>query len=828
MKVLKFGGSSVGSPESIKKVFSIIKAYKEQEQEFAVVISAMQGVTNQLIELGNLAAISDESYLKILKEIEERHFNTIKEIVSVKSQSKIFAKIKLLINELEDLLHGVYLLKELSSRSLDLVLSFGERLSAYLLSEYLKQEGIEAEYLDARKLIKTDKNFGSARVLFQITDYNIVEYFQEHKALQVITGFIGSTEKDETTTLGRGGSDYTASIFGAALGATEIEIWTDVDGVMTADPRKVKRAFSLNSLSYVEAMEMSHFGAKVIYPPTLQPAFNKNIPLLIKNTFNTDFPGTYIGEKAGNKDLIIKGISSIQNVALINIQGSGMIGVPGVASRVFGALAKKEISVILITQASSEYSICFALDPLFSSRAKEAIEEEFSNELKAAKIDKIIIETNLSVVAIIGENMRNTTGISGKLFSAMGKNGINVVAIAQGSSELNLSVVINQPDLSKALNALHEAFFLSDIRTLNVFLVGLGLIGGTLLEQIKKQADYLRNERLLNINIIAIANSKKMLFNEAGIDITDWRNNIQTHNGTTNLDNFVTRMKEMNLPNSIFVDCTSSEEVIKHYKEILKSSISIVTPNKLANSSSYNDYQKLQKTAFKYGVKFLYETNVGAGLPVINTLKDLKYSGDKILKIEGILSGTLSFIFNTFKNGVKFSEVVKEAKQKGFTEPDPRDDLNGKDVARKILILSREAGLSLEPEEIVVENILPQACLDAANVEEFFHELEIANLEFEERRRKAENENKVLRFIASLESGKAKVSLEAIDSSHPFYNLSGSDNIISYTTERYKDRPLVVKGPGAGAEVTAAGVFAEIISIGNYFSQDNINYKKRA
>lgn len=828
MKVLKFGGSSVGSPDSIRKVFQIIKSFKDKEEDIAVVVSAMQGVTNQLIELGNLAAVSDESYLSLLKEIEERHFTTIKEIVAVKSQSKIFAKIKILLNELEDLLHGVFLLKELSPRSLDLVLSFGERLSAFLISEFFTLQGIESEYLDSRKLVKTDKNFGAARVNFPVTDANIVKHFAEHKSLQVITGFIGSTEKDETTTLGRGGSDYTASIFGAALGATDIEIWTDVDGVMTADPRKVKRAFSLHSLSYIEAMELSHFGAKVIYPPTLQPAFNKNIPLLIKNTFNTDFAGTYISQKTSNKDLIIKGISSIQNVALINIQGSGMIGVPGVASRVFGALAKEEINVILITQASSEYSICFALDPLYSSRAKEAIEEEFANEIRAAKIDKIHIESNLSVVAIIGENMRNTTGISGKLFSSLGKNGINVVAIAQGSSELNLSVVIHQPDLSKALNALHEAFFLSDVRTLNVFLVGLGLIGGTLLEQIKKQAEYLRNERLLNINVIALANSRKMLFDEEGINISFWRENIKSESGQSNLDSFVSKMKELNLPNSIFVDCTSSEEVIKHYKEILKSSISIVTPNKLANSSSYNDYQKLQKTAFRYGVKFLYETNVGAGLPVINTLKDLKYSGDKIIKIEGILSGTLSFIFNSFKEGVNFSDVVKEAKQKGFTEPDPRDDLNGKDVARKILILSREAGLSLEPEEIVVENILPETCLKAKTVEEFFRELEIANPIFEGKRKEAEDEGKVLRFIASLESGKAKVGLEAVDQSHPFYNLSGSDNIVSYTTERYKDRPLVVKGPGAGAEVTAAGVFAEIISIGNYFSQDNINYKKRS
>jgi bifunctional aspartokinase / homoserine dehydrogenase 1 len=827
MKILKFGGTSVGSPESIRKVVEIVTDYKKQDVEIAVVVSAMTGITNTLIETGKKAAISDEAYLDLMKQIEDRHFNAVRALIDVKSQSKVFANLKILINELEDLLHGVFLLKELSLRTLDLIQSFGERFSAFIIAEYLKQQSIEAEFLDTRKLIKTDKSFGNAKINFKVTNQNIVEYFKQHKAIQVMTGFIASTDKNETTTLGRGGSDYTAAVVGAALDVEEIEIWTDVDGVMTADPRKVKNAFTLPSISYIEAMELSHFGAKVIYPPTLQPAFSKNIPLRIRNTFNPKFEGTYISKKTNNKNYLIKGISSIQNIALVSIMGSGMIGVPGVSSRLFGVLARYHINVILITQASSEHSISFAISPESAALAKEILEEEFQSELQSKRIDKILIETHLSIVAIIGENMRNTPGISGKLFSALGRNGINVVAVAQGSSELNLSVVIAEHDLSKALNALHEAFFLSDTRTLHLFMVGLGLIGGTLIRQIQKQAEYLEKERMLKINIVAMANSKRMIFNPEGLELNDWKETLMEKGEQTDLAAFVNKMNELNLQNSVFVDCTSSSEIIKYYNDILKASISIATPNKLANSSRYADYQKLQKTAFKHGVQFLYETNVGAGLPVINTLKDLIYSGDKILKIEGILSGTLSYIFNTFKKGVSFSKVVKEAKERGFTEPDPRDDLNGKDVARKILILSREAGLSLEPEDIKVENILPEACLKATNVDEFFAELEKADSVFEEKRALAEQDNKELRFIACLEDGVASVSLQAVDAKHPFYSLSGSDNIISYTTERYKERPLVVKGPGAGAEVTAAGVFAEIISISNFLLQDSSNYRRK-
>jgi bifunctional aspartokinase / homoserine dehydrogenase 1 len=815
MKVLKFGGTSVGTAESMKQVVDILLSYKKKKQDFAVVFSAMSGITNLLMEVSKKASETDQNYSELLRQIEQKHIEAVKKLIDVKVQSKVIANIKMHINELEDLLHGVFLLKELSLRTQDLVLSFGERLSAYIMQEYIRQSGIPAELLDARDLIKTDNNFGSARVNFRTTDKNIREYFKKHKALQCITGFISSTDKNETTTLGRGGSDYTASVFGAALDAEEIEIWTDVDGVMTADPKKVKRAFTLSAISYVEAMEMSHFGAKVIYPPTLQPAFNKKIPISIKNTFNPAFEGTLISEKTKPNDFLIKGISSMDSIALMSLEGSGMVGVPGVSARLFGSLAKEKINVILITQASSEYSICFAVDPKDALKAKRVIEEEFEIEINSKKIDEINVEDNLSIIAIIGENMRNTPGISSKLFTAMGKNGINVVAIAQGSSELNLSVVINKNDLSKALNALHEAFFASDLKTVNLFVVGLGLIGSTLIKQIQKQSAYLMKEKLLKINIIGIANSKKMLIEAGGINQNNWKDKLDNA-VKSKIQSFVEEMKSLNLQNTVFVDCTSSPEVIKHYESVLEGSISIVTPNKLANSGLYKDYQKLQKLAQKRGVKFLYETNVGAGLPVINTLKDLKYSGDKIIRIEGILSGTLSYIFNTFKGDKKFSEVVKEAKEKGYTEPDPRDDLNGMDVARKILILSREADVELEFNEVKVENILPEPCRKAKSVDAFFTELEKNNHVFEKMRNDADKKNQVLRFIAKLENGKATVSLQSVDSSHPFYSLSGSDNMIAFTSERYKERPLVIKGPGAGAEVTAAGVFAEIISISNY------------
>ncbi len=828
MKLLKFGGTSVGSAESIKIVADIVAAYHRDQVRCAVVVSAMSGVTDRLIMISEKAASGDDSYLILLKELEKHHFDTARILINVQAQSRVFAFLKTLINELDDLLHGAFLLRERSPRTLDLVLSFGERLSAYLISQYMKELGMDAQFLDARQLIRTDDNFNAAKVDFETTNHNINEYFSTNKALQIITGFIAATEENETTTMGRGGSDYSASIFGAGLNAEEVEIWTDVDGVMTADPRQVKNAFSLDAISYLEAMEMSHFGAKVIYPPTIQPLLNLNIPLRIRNTFHREFPGTIISRNpyavttptpSNEKILAVKGISSIKEVALLSLQGSGMIGIPGISSRLFSALARRKINIIIITQASSEHSITFAVSPTDARRAQEVMDEEFSAEIESGKIDKAIVETHLSIVAIIGENMRQTPGISGKLFSALGRNGINVRAIAQGSSEINLTVVISQRNLSKALNTVHEAFFLSETKSLNVFMAGLGLIGSTLLKQIAQQADYLYDNRLLRINFIGIINSRKMLLNESGIDRTHWKEILEQEGNVSDMGVFIRQIKELNLPNSVFIDCTSSEDVIKYYQEILQSAISIITPNKLANSGTYQSYKQLKHTALRSGVKFLYETNVGAGLPVIRVLQDLKDSGDKIFKVEGVLSGTLSYIFNSFQEGRKFSEVVKEAQQKGYTEPDPREDLNGMDVARKILILSREVGLSLEPEDVQIENILPQKCLDAPDVESFFRALQGVDQDMEARRQKAANEGRKLRFIAILEDHKASVQLQEVGENHPFYALSGSDNIISYHTARYKERPLVVKGPGAGAEVTAAGVFAELISISNFLYQ---------
>jgi aspartokinase/homoserine dehydrogenase 1 len=816
MKVLKFGGTSVGSASGMKEVIDITADYTKAGTQVALVSSAMSGITNKLLEMGHMASQNDESYISMLKEIETLHFNTIKELLKVKNQSHILASVKKLLNELEDLMHGVFLLRELSPRTTDLLLSFGERLSCFILNSYANQEGLNTRLLDARELVKTDDQFGKARVQMDVTVYNIKNYFQAHPEIQIITGFISSTDKNETTTLGRGGSDYTAAIFGAALNAEEIEIWTDVDGVLTTDPKQVKKAFSLDEMTYEEAMEMSHFGAKVIYPPTLQPAFQRKIPLRIRNTFNRKFEGTLIKGIADSSNYLVKGISSISDISLVNFQGSGMVGVPGVSSRLFGVLASNNVSLILITQASSEHSICFAIEPRDASLAKRAIEEEFEREIENGKIDPVTIEENMSIVAIIGENMAHTPGISGKLFNALGKNGINVAAIAQGSSERNLSIVIAKKDISKTLNTIHEVFFLSDVKTLNVFIAGVGLIGGTLINQIAQHNQDLLKDHKLKINIVGMANSKKMIFNEEGLPLDHWKDNLINHGVKGSITGLIQKMTEFNLSNAVFADCTSSMEVVNNYEEILKQSISITTPNKLASSGDLELFNRMKKLAVKNDVKFLYETNVGAGLPVITTLNDLKNSGDKILKIEGVLSGTLSYIFNSFKEGVKFSHVVREAKEKGFTEPDPRDDLNGMDVARKILILSREAGFDMNLEEVSINNILPKACIDAPTVDAFFDELQKSDDYFEELRINAQKENKVLRFIAKMENGNASVELQSVDSSNPFFALDGSDNMISFTTDRYLERPLVIKGPGAGAEVTAAGVFAEIIGL-SYF-----------
>ena len=820
MKVLKFGGTSCGTIESIKQVIGIIETNLAEGQKIAVVYSAMGGVTNKLIEIGKIASQGKTEYFEMLKAIEDRHFTAVRGLIDVKNQGSAIAKVRGLVNELEDLLKGVSLIRELSNRTLDLLMSFGERLSTTIITEAIINKGIAAEFCDARHLVRTNDYFSYAAVDFEITNQQIQDYFLKHTDLQNITGFIGATGEGITTTLGRGGSDYTGSIFGAALNAEVIEVWTDVDGMMTADPRKVTSAFTIPTITYSEAMELSHFGAKVIYPPSLQPAFDKNIPIKVLNTFNTSFKGTTVSHKAEETPFAITGISSIDDIALVNVQGSGLVGVAGVSARLFSALSRHKISVVLISQASSEHSICFAIDPKQAEHAQEVLNQTFAPEIAAGDIDHdgIHIEKNLSIIAIVGEGMRRSTGVSGKLFTALGKNGINVVATAQGSSELNISVVIQKNDLSKALNAIHGVFFQSEVRSLNLFLVGTGLIGGTFLKQLAAQAEFLRKEKLLKINLVGIARSRKMLLEPNGIDLQDWQKQLEEEGKTTSLPAYIQRIREFNLPNSVFIDCTSDKELIQYYQPLLDASVSVVTPNKVANSGPYSEYKSLQQTALRKGVKFLYETNVGAGLPIINTIQGLMASGDRFLKIEAILSGTLSFIFNNFKADTAFADIVAEAKAKGYTEPDPRDDLSGLDVARKILILARETGIPLELSDVVIEPILPKNCLNAPTVDAFFEELQNSDGYFASLIDDATRQGGTLRYIASLENGKAMLKLKVVGPEHAFYSLSGADNIVSFTTERYNSRPLVIKGPGAGAEVTASGVFADIMSISSYLA----------
>lgn len=813
MKIVKFGGSSVGSGQSIQNVLSILQNKYASGEKFIVVSSAMSGVTNILTELAQIAS-EGKDFKKGLIEIEQRHFTVIKEMITVKNQNPAFTQIKIFINEIEDLLQGVYSLRELSLQSKDLILSYGEKCSTFLLSQIAKQYFSESIYVDASLLIKTDSNFGNARVHTPVTEHLLQEFYKEHShQILFFTGFIASNENNRITTLGRGGSDYTAAIIAAALDAEEIELWSDVDGMLTADPRVVKKAFSLSELSYTEAMELSYFGAKVIYPPAMIPAFRKKIPIVLKNTFNPSFKGTRIEEHTHKNAYPIRGISSIDEISLINITGSGMIGKIGFSGKLFSLLAREHINVILITQSSSEHSITFAIEPKDVHKAKQLFNSEFELELETNKLNPPIIEENLCVLAIVGENMKQTPGISGKLFQALGRNGINIHAIAQGSSEYNISVIIKRKNISKALNAVHDAFFTQLTKTLHVFSVGTGNIGATLLRQIDAQSDFLRENNGIEVKINGIANSRKMIIDEEGIDLTQWQERINKGE-TSNLDEFIQKIKLLNLSNCIFVDNTASPITGTYYKELFESNVSVVTCNKIANSSSYKDYKDLKDTARRRGVDFFYETNVGAGLPIIRTLKDLMTSGDRIIKIEAILSGTISYIFNNFRGNTSFYEIVKKAHDLGYTEPDPREDLSGKDFMRKMMILARDAGYQIEEKDVELGAILPESCFKAPSIDDFYEELKKSDSYFNELKEKAENENKVLRYIGKLEDGKASVNLEFVDASHPFYNLTGSDNIISFTTERYKFNPLVIKGPGAGAEVTAAGVFADLINVG--------------
>lgn len=819
MQIMKFGGSSVGSAEAIRSTVAAIVTAKDNGVQPVVVVSAAQGVTDVLIRIAHLAASGNSTYQEELKELTERHLLFAKELLQRSRCKEEQENLLSLSKELESLVYGVFLVREISHRSLDLIMSFGERASAALVCSALENAGRSAALIDARTIIVTDDSFGRARINFQLTSEKVTECLSSlGDKIPVVTGFIAATEKGQTTTLGRGGSDYTAAVLGALLKAEAIEIWTDVNGVMTADPRKVKKSLSLSELTYAEAMELSHFGAKVIYAPTIQPALDNEIPIIVRNTFNPDFPGTVVKQEIKPRSFPIAGISSIPDVCLLRLDGSGLVGIAGVSSRLFGTLAREKISIILISQASSEHSICLAIEPGSAERAKRSVENEFALEIQSRAIEEVIIEPRHSIIAVVGENMPHTPGISGRLFGALGKNGINVVAIAQGSSELNISVVISAADEAKALNALHDAFFISDTKTISIYLVGTGAVGSTLIEQIRSQLPILRSRNRIEPVLVGLANSRKMFLSADGIDAAQWRETLNSSGEKTDLGLFIETMIAHNLPNSIFVDCTASDDVAACYRRILRAAISIVTPNKRANSGSYESYRELRNAFQQSNVKFFYETNVGAGLPVIGTLNDLLTSGDEIIKIEAVLSGTLSYIFNSYRPGARFSEIVKQAKEKGFTEPDPRDDLSGRDVARKLLILAREMNIALEESDVAVESLVPPDCSNAESVEEFFVRLKAADDLFGKRLGAAAQRGETLCYIAQISQGRASVALVGVGPQHPFFGLSGSDNIISFTTKRYFERPLVVKGPGAGTDVTAAGVFADIVRAASYLT----------
>jgi aspartokinase/homoserine dehydrogenase 1 len=810
MRVLKFGGSSVANAENINKVVAILDN-RLKDEKLIVVVSALGGTTDALLESVILASEGNEEYKDQLHKIESRHLEVTKQLIPVAQQSHVLSMVKQHCNEIEDICNGVFLLQELTPRTKDRIMSYGELLSSQIISAKFESIGFKNKWIDARKIITTNSNFENAAVNFEVSDPKIQSCFSDTlESFFLVPGFIASDKKGITTTLGRGGSDYTAAIIAAAMNATALEIWTDVSGMMTADPRLVSTAKIIPNVLYREAMELSHFGAKVVYPPTIQPVMRKNIPVWIKSTFSPDHHGTLIENTSDHiNGSSVRGISSINKISLLSLEGSGMAGVPGFSKRLFETLANEQINVILITQSSSEHSICVGIEESFSEKAKSAVDKEFAFEIDRHKVEALIVEKNLSIIALVGDKMKSHPGISGKMFSALGRNGINVRAIAQGSSERNISAVISVNDVKKAVNVLHEEFFETAYKQVNLFVAGVGNVGSRLLSQLQQQQSYLQKNLRLSVRVVGIANSKKMLFKDNGIDLKTWREQLK-ESGAMNLSEFVNSIKTKNFRNSVFVDVTANKDVASHYAEILEKSVTIVACNKIAASSSYSYYEKLKNLAREFNVHFLFETNVGAGLPVIGTLNDLLLSGDKVNKIEAVLSGTLNFVFNNYNGEKTFSKVVRQAQEEGFTEPDPRLDLSGVDVVRKIMILARESGEKIEMEDVANNGFLPSECMEGS-VEDFYQCMEKHEAHFKSILDEANKVGKKLKFVATYESGKANVGLQQVDSSHDFYHLYGKDNVVLFYTNRYTGQPLVIKGAGAGAEVTASGVFADII-----------------